>query len=189
VVGFTSVPVLSEPAKAFLRAIPIFGGLEDKPLERLVEMLEERTFPAGTTVCKQGDMGRSMYIVRSGEVVLNRVGNTGTAVRVSRLGPGEFFGETTLLEIHARTSSVVVDSTQATLYVLSNASLYTLYREDTQAYVMVIQNISRELSRRLRRAEERICEMAEESGDDRTQIGQSESVRNVLALFNRNPSR
>lgn len=173
-----------EPTKSFLRAIPVFGGLEDHALARIVNMMEESTLPVGSIVCKQGDLGRTMYIVRTGEVMLTRVSESGAAVRVTRLGPGEFFGETTLLEIHARSSSAVLE-TPATLYVLSNVSLYTLYREDIHAYVMVVQNICREMSRRLRKAEDRICEMAEEAGDERTQIGQSDSVKNVFALLNR----
>ena len=99
------VAIALEPAKAFLRAIPIFGGLEDHALARIVGMIEECTLPSGTVVCKQGDLGRTMYIVRTGEVLLTRVSESGAAVRVTRLGPGEFFGETTLLEIHACSSS------------------------------------------------------------------------------------
>lgn len=164
-----------EPTKEFLSSIPIFGGLEGESLERIIGMLDERTFPEGAVVCQQGDLGRSMYIVRSGEVVLSRIGESGIPVRVVRLGPGEFFGETTLLEIHARSSTAVVDS-PATVYILSNAGFYTLYREDTHAYVMVITNLCRELSRRLRKAEDRVCELAEASGDPRTQIGQTGSI-------------
>ena len=59
----------------------------------------------------------------------------------------------------------------ATLYRLTNKDLYRLYQEDVQSYVMVIQNLARELSRRLRKAEQRICEMAEEMDEsDTTQI-------------------
>ena len=164
------------PALEFLKSIPIFGGLEGAALERIIGMLEESAFPEGAIVCQQGDVGRTMYIVRSGEVVLSRIGESGVPVRVVRLGPGEFFGETTLLEIHARSSTAVVDA-PATIYVLSNSGFYKLYREDIQAYVMVITNICRELSRRLRKAEDRICELAEAAGDPRTQIGRTGSIQ------------
>lgn len=163
--------MISDPvnAKEFLRSIPIFGGLEDKPLERLCQLLEEQSVPKGTVVCKQGETGRSMFIVREGEVLVRRAGDHGQLIRVVRMGKGEFFGESTLIEIHARSASVVVEK-PARLLTLTNKDLLTLYREDPHAYVMIVMNLARELSRRLRRAENRICELAEQVEDDRTQI-------------------
>jgi CRP/FNR family cyclic AMP-dependent transcriptional regulator len=158
-----------EQTKAFLRGIPIFGGLEDGGMERLIRMMEQQTFPVGTVVARQNESGRSMYIVRSGELIVKRQVYFGP-IRVVRIKPGDFFGETTLIEIHPMSASVVVEK-PATLYRLTNKDLYRLYREDAQAYMMVIMNLARELSRRLRKAEQRICEMAEEQGEgDTTQI-------------------
>ena len=155
--------------KSFLRGIPIFGGLTDEGLERLIRMMEQQSFPVGHTVTKQGESGRSMYIVRAGELIVKRQ-VFGGPVRVVRIKPGDFFGETTLIEIHPMSASVQVEK-PATLYRLTNKDLYRLYQEDVQSYVMVIQNLARELSRRLRKAEQRICEMAEEMDEgDTTQI-------------------
>ena len=158
-----------DQARSFLRGIPIFGGLEDGGLERLIRMMEQQAFPVGAVVTKQGDSGRSMYIVRSGELIVKRQTFLGP-VRVVRIKPGDFFGETTLIEIHPMSASVVVEK-PAVLYRLTNRDLYRLYQEDAQAYMMVIMNLARELSRRLRKAEQRICEMAEENGQvETTQI-------------------
>jgi CRP-like cAMP-binding protein len=158
-----------EQTKAFLRNIPIFGGLQDPGLEKLIRMMEQQTFPVGAVVAKQGESGRSMYIVRTGELIVKRQVLSGP-VRVVRIKPGDFFGETTLIEIHPMSASVVVEQ-QATLYRLTNRDLYRLYQEDQQAYVMVVLNLSRELCRRLRKAEQRICEMADALADgDTTQI-------------------
>jgi CRP/FNR family cyclic AMP-dependent transcriptional regulator len=55
------------------------------------------------------------------------------------------------------------------LHELTNGDLYHLYREDVAAYVMVLQNINRELCRRLRRASTRIAQIADED-DETTQI-------------------
>lgn len=158
-----------EQTKAFLRGIPIFGGLQDSGLERLLRMMEQQTFPVGAAVAKQGESGRSMYIVRAGELIVKRALGSGP-VRVVRIKPGDFFGETTLIEIHPMSASVVVEQA-ATLYRLTNRDLYRLYQEDQPAYVMVVMNLARELCRRLRKAEQRICEMAEELDEgDTTQI-------------------
>jgi CRP/FNR family transcriptional regulator, cyclic AMP receptor protein len=157
----------------FLAGIPIFGGLEDATLARIIAMLGEHQFAPGTEVCKEGEHGRAMYVVGQGEVVVRRGGPAGHQIRMVRLGPGEFFGEMTLIDPQPRSATVVVDQ-KAVIYSLTNRDLYQLYQEDMPGYVMVLQNLCRELSRRLRRADERICEIAEQaSAEDVTQIAPS----------------
>jgi CRP/FNR family transcriptional regulator, cyclic AMP receptor protein len=77
---------------------------------------------------------------------------------MSRLAPGDFFGEMTLIEMQNRSATVTADG-PTLLYELTAQKLYTCYKADIHAYVMVIQNISRELCRRLRRADNRIAEL------------------------------
>jgi CRP-like cAMP-binding protein len=165
-----------EALKEFLPKTPFFGGLDVTQLERIIAMLVERTYPAGSTVFREGDNGRSMYIIHSGVLLLTKGGGLGRNVKLVRLGIGDFFGETTLIEMQPRPSTVTAES-DAVLYELTNADLYRLYQTDVKGYVMVLQNINRELCRRLRRSDNRITEMAEQAGDDSTQI-RSAHVRN-----------
>lgn len=156
--------------REFLAGIAIFGGLEDKTLDRVIALLKEEQLPAGAAVCREGEPGRSMYVIRSGEVVVCRQGASGKTIKVVRLGAGEFFGEMTLIDIQPRSATVVVDK-PAAVYSLTNRDLYTLYREDITGYVMVLQNICRQLSRRLRMADSKITQNADATQDDDTQIG------------------
>ncbi len=91
-------------------------------------------------------------------------------VKMVRFHPGDFFGETTLIEMQPRPFTVVVE-TEAVLFELTNMDLYNLYKEDVHAYVMVLQNINRELCRRVRKADTRITEYADEFNRTGTQIG------------------
>ena len=91
--------VSSPDLKAFLVATPFFGGLPDASLNLLVSMLVERRFDAGATVVAEGEPGRSMFVVHSGELVVSRLGNAGRAIRMTGLGPGDFFGEMTFIEM------------------------------------------------------------------------------------------
>jgi CRP-like cAMP-binding protein len=150
----------SPDLKAFLVATPFFGGLSGSGLELLISMLVERRFEVGTTVVTEGEQGRSMFIVHSGELAVSKLGDSGSAIRVAGLTPGDFFGEMTLLEMQNRSASVVAES-PTVLYELTARNLYTFYKADIHAYVMVIQNINRELCRRLRRADNRIAELAD----------------------------
>ncbi len=153
--------VVSSPdLKAFLVATPFFGGLPDASLDLLVSMLVERSFDAGAAVVAEGEPGRSMYIVQSGELVVSKLGESGRAIPLTRLGRGDFFGEMTLIEMQNRSATVVVES-PTVLYELTTRSLYAYYKADIHAYVMVVQNINRELCRRLRRANDLIAGLAD----------------------------
>jgi CRP-like cAMP-binding protein len=155
--------------KEFLARTPFFGGLVSEALDLVIARLVERRFPVGEAVFRRGDSGRSMYIVLAGELVACQSGERGNVVKLMRMRPGDFFGETTLIEIQPRPFDVIVEQ-EARLYELTNMDLYALYQEDVNAYVMVLQNINRELCRRLRRAGNRIAEYADEFGDEATQI-------------------
>ena len=149
----------------WLPSIAIFGGLEDTTLKRIIALLGEHRVEAGEEVCKQGDSGRSMFLVRHGEVVVCRDNEEGRRLKMIRLGTGEFFGEMTLIDIQKRSATVVAEK-ESLLFSLGNRDLYKLYQEDVDGYVMVLQNLCRELSRRLRVTNQRLQDMASEHDDD-----------------------
>jgi CRP-like cAMP-binding protein len=154
--------VSSPELKAFLVTTPFFGGLSDASLDLLVSMLVERRFDLGASIVAEGEPGRSMYIVHSGELVVSKIAESGRVIRMTRLGPGDFFGEMTLIEPQNRSATVVAE-TSTVLYELTAQNLYAYYKADIHAYVMVMQNINRELCRRLRRADNRIAKLADAS--------------------------
>lgn len=157
--GYINPMAVSSPdLKAFLLATPFFGGLSDASLDLLVSMLVERRFDAGATVVAEGEPGRSMFIVHSGELVASKLTDSGRVIRMAGLEPGDFFGEMTLIEMQNRSVTVVAES-PTVLYELTARELYRCYKADIHAYVIVMQNISRELCRRLRRADNRIVEL------------------------------
>ena len=113
--------------------------------------------------------GDQEYIVYEGRLVLCRAGHRCRMVRLVGLEAGDFFGDNALIEMRPRNASVVAE-TEARLYQLTNADLYALYKADLGAYLMVLQNMNRELCRRLDAADARIAELADAAGDEMTQI-------------------
>ena len=163
--------VVSSPdLKGFLAATPFFGGLADASLDLLVSMLVECRFDAGATVVTEGQPGRSMFIVHSGELVVSKLGDSGHVVRIASLGPGDFFGEMALIAMQDRSATVVAAS-PTVLYELTARNLYTYYKADIHAYVLVLQNINRELCRRLGSADKRIAELADAASETQTRVG------------------
>ena len=146
--------------RAFLTSTSFFGGLDAKTVDALLAMLKEHKVAAGRTLFAEGDTGNSMYIVREGALVMRRhcsIAPTDEA-RLLMMRPGDFFGVTSLIEMEARPFSCVAEK-DSLLYELTNRDLYTLYKADQKAYVMVLQNINRELCRRIRKAGDRIASL------------------------------
>ncbi|MDF1562310.1 MAG: cyclic nucleotide-binding domain-containing protein [Deltaproteobacteria bacterium] len=155
----------------FLPRTPFFGGLNEDQLGRVMDRLVERRFAVGEEVFHEGDRGQAMYVIERGELVACQAKTNGCRVKLMRLLPGDFFGETSLIEMHPRPYSIEVQ-TEARVHELTGMDLYRLYKEDVKAYVLILQNINRELCRRLRQTTGRVIDLVDDDEDSEiTQIG------------------
>ncbi len=146
-------PALRLQAKEFLLGIPVFGGLPDATMDRLLDMMQMRGHRAGENVCCEGDLGREMFVVRAGLVdVRKRARDQDRQTLLAELKTGDCFGEMSLIDVQPRSATVYARE-PTELYVLNNMDLYRLYEQDLAGYTFLVQNICRELSRRLRRAD------------------------------------
>jgi CRP/FNR family cyclic AMP-dependent transcriptional regulator len=157
---------LSSARKTFFRKVDVFSGLEGRSLESVLSVLREQTFPKGAVVFAEGELGRTMFVLQDGEVEVRRSNSAGRAVPIVRLGPGECFGEMALVELEPRSATVWVTK-KARMWALTNLDLWKLFREDHYAYVIVLQNICRLVSRRLRKADSRISDFISGLGGER----------------------
>lgn len=135
-----------------LRAIGLFAALPNEVIEHLATTLELRSFAAGQTVFQEGDVARDMYAVVSGEMEVLKRSRFGREARVALLGPGDWFGEMSIVDVQPRSASVRVLSPSRVVR-LTAADLDALYRRDIRAYALIVLNLARELSRRLRVAD------------------------------------
>ncbi len=142
--------------ESFLANTSFFGGLTPEVVVAIAAMLKERRVAAGEQVFCEGDDGKSMYLVRSGALIVQRHCRGGTEARLLMMRPGDHFGVTSLIEMEPRPFSCKAES-DSVLYELTNIDLYKLYKSDAKAYVLVLQNINRELCRRLRKGAQRIA--------------------------------
>jgi signal transduction histidine kinase len=88
-----------------LRATPLFGGLDDGLLHRLVDMAEIVDLAAGATLIQEGDQADSLYVVLSGEMDVTKRSGT-SDIPVAHVGPGALQGELAALEGGRRLASV-----------------------------------------------------------------------------------
>ena len=145
-----------EELPAFLSKTSFFGGLMPDVVAIIAGMLKEKRVPAGELLFAEGDDGKSMYIVKDGALIFRRHCGDGTQARLLMMRPGDFFGVTSLIEMEPRPFSCLAEK-DSVLYELTNLDLYKLYKTDQKTYILLLQNIARELCRRLRKAGQRIA--------------------------------
>jgi CRP/FNR family transcriptional regulator, cyclic AMP receptor protein len=135
-----------------LRSIGLFGALDDRVLLHLAGSLSVQTPEAGELVFREGDDATAMYVVLRGEMEVLKKSKRATEARVALLGPGDWFGEMSIVDIQPR-SATVRALAPSRLLRLSAADLDALYRYDLRSYSLIVLNLARELSRRLRVAD------------------------------------
>ena len=103
-------------------------------------------------VFREGESAREMYVLINGEMEVLKRSHEGVDARVALLGPGDWFGEMSILDVQPR-SATVRALAPSRLLRLSASDLDALYRYDIKSYAIIVLNLARELSRRLRVAD------------------------------------
>ncbi len=126
-----------------LRPVSIFRGLDKATLFEVARKAVEVSYPAGTTVVRQGDPGDTLCIVTAGTVEVLR-----NEAPVRRLGPGDYFGEISLIDGEPRSASVVAID-DVVLLELASADFVSLLGGSYVAHIVM-----KNLAGLLRQAEE-----------------------------------
>lgn len=124
----------------FVRGVPIFKELRDDFLVRLASIMDELSFPGSHTIFTEGQEGRALYIVVSGQVSVHLRGQ-----ELARLEQGACFGEMSLFDAEPRSASVTTLESCDCL-MLTQQQLYEAIDETPGIAI----NIIRLLSRRIR---------------------------------------
>lgn len=139
------------PVVDTLRSIPLFTELSEEELARVADAARERTYPKNSVILFEDDPGDALYVVVTGQVKVVLIGEDGREVILSVLGEGDFFGEMALIDDEPRSAHVIA---------MEDANLIVLRREDFQKALQdhprIAVGLLRALSRRLRRADEKI---------------------------------
>lgn len=94
-----ATPTLAQRVEA-LKQIPLFQGLSQRSLQRIVRMSSEADFPTGHVLVQPRAEASGLFIIEEGTVEVDKLG------RKIELGPGQFFGELALLTPTTRTARV-----------------------------------------------------------------------------------
>jgi CRP-like cAMP-binding protein len=143
--------------------MPIFGGVGREALAFLLERARATQVAAGEAFFLEGDRGGSAFVLERGRALALKAVE-GREVPLLELRPGDCFGEVALLDLGTRSGTVRALEDCAALE-LSSRALHALSKEHLEQFALIYMNLGRELSRRLRRADERLFRAKLELGE------------------------
>ena len=137
----------------FLKAHSLFGGIRDRELKKVRFLMREENFSKGEFIIHEGDVGDRLFFIVKGSVEILKEVSTAKGEKLERiavLGDGDMFGEMELIDIQPRAANVkaLEDTTALTL---SNRDLHQIEKWNLKTFTIILMNLAREISRRLRR--------------------------------------
>ena len=97
-----------------LAATPLLDGVDAEGIAMIAQRVVEVEFPKDHVIARQGEIGTGFFLVASGRVRIVRDGRT-----IATLGPGDFFGELSVLDGRPRVAQVIADEPTVCLALAS----------------------------------------------------------------------
>lgn len=132
----------------FLKKISLFSDLSAKDLRVVLGIVHYKKYFTGETVFSEGQEGKVLYIIKSGEVSVAKENKL-----ICKLYPGDFFGEMSLLEEIPRSATVTV-SKDSELLLVYRVKFEELIENNPRIGIRLIRNLAKILSARIRQTTE-----------------------------------
>jgi CRP-like cAMP-binding protein len=141
-----------------LQRYSLFGGLVEEQIEQIIPLLEQETYTPGTDIIVEGTPNDRIRFITEGRVAVIKNG-----VALLELTEGSTFGEMEVLDVMP-SAATIRSLTGVTALSISNKSLREIYQHDIKSFSLMLMNLARDLSRRLRYADEQIAPARQGSG-------------------------
>jgi CRP-like cAMP-binding protein len=147
-------PEMTQQRIDVLRSTAMFGAVSDETIAFLLQRARTRTVEPGAWFFEQGERGTSTFLLERGRASVIKIWDD-RAYALRELSAGDCFGEVALLDFGPRSAGVRADQACEALE-LSALDLRRLAERDAEQFALIYMNLGRELSRRLRDADERL---------------------------------
>ncbi|MDR2729459.1 MAG: cyclic nucleotide-binding domain-containing protein [Treponema sp.] len=134
-----------------LQKYSLFGGLTEEQIESILPLMEQEHFDPEYKVISEGTPNDKICFIIEGTVSVIK-----GEVILTRLGEGEEFGEMEVLDVMPSVATIQA-LTPVTVISISNKILREIYKIDIKIFSLMVMNLARDLSRRLRKADEKIA--------------------------------
>ncbi len=131
-----------------LQKYSLFGGLLARDIDNIRSLIEDRIYEVGKTLISQNKANDSIFFILEGRVEVVKDG-----IVLIELGEGETVGEMELLDIMPAAATVRV-LVRTTVGRISNRAVHEIFKTDQKSFAIMMMNLARDLSRRLRRMNE-----------------------------------
>ena len=142
----------------YLRGLSVFAGLPNGIVETIGAHARRVDCEGGAILLQEGEPAKDMLVVLSGTLAVYKRSTSGRFARIARLEPGSVVGEMSLIDIQPRSAEVRAECASS-VAVLRHADLANIYREDLKSYTLLLLNIAREISLRLRRLDKLVANL------------------------------
>ncbi|MFZ2323930.1 MAG: cyclic nucleotide-binding domain-containing protein [Ignavibacteriaceae bacterium] len=148
-VNFFNIPSEEDDLRKSLHSIPLFKELNRRDLSSLIKIIHNRTFVANEFIFYRGDPGIGLYIIREGEVEVQRENSAGKINILAAYTKGDFFGELALVEGEKRSASAIAKS-ECKVSVIFKPDLDEFIEKYPKKGIKILTGISNILALRLR---------------------------------------
>jgi CRP/FNR family transcriptional regulator, cyclic AMP receptor protein len=134
-----------------LQKYSLFGGINADDIEKIKPLMHQMSFPEGETIIREGEPNDRIYFILEGRVEVSKASTV-----LIELDEGDVFGEMELLDVMPSAATVRAEVTTS-VATLSNHALHEIYKMDKGTFALLVMNLARDLSRRLRRMDDRVA--------------------------------
>jgi CRP-like cAMP-binding protein len=146
-----------EQAEIPVERLALFADLSDVERLAVTRRLQRREYRGGEIVAREGDAGTELFIIVRGSATGRHRTRSGRDARLMSFAAGTIAGELGVLDEETRSATIVADEDLVCL-VLGRDEFRDLMRDEPAIAVKLLFNLSREVSWRLRRANQRISD-------------------------------
>jgi CRP-like cAMP-binding protein len=129
----------------------LFGGLLEDQIDRIRPLMEQESYEPGDDIIVEGTPNDRIRFILEGRVAVLK-----EKIILSEFGEGDAFGEMEVLDVMPSVATIKALSPTKVMSI-SNRALREIYKIDAKSFSLMIMNLARDLSRRLRRMDERVA--------------------------------
>jgi CRP-like cAMP-binding protein len=139
---------------SLLQKYSLFGGLMEDQIKQILPLMERENYKSGDNIIVEGEPNDRIRFILEGRVAVIKHGMV-----LSEFAEGNTVGEMEVLDVMPSAATIrALSDTQ--VISISNKGLRDIYKVDVHSFSLIIMNLARDLSRRLRHMNDKVVEQA-----------------------------
>jgi CRP-like cAMP-binding protein len=134
-----------------LQKYSLFGGLLEEQIDKILPLMEQENYDPGTAIIVEGEPNNKIRFILEGQVAVEKNG-----IKLFVFKEGDAFGEMEVLDVMPSVATITA-LTPTRVMSISNRALRSIYQMDIKVFSLMLMNLARDLSRRLRYVDDKIA--------------------------------